>query len=136
MTATVLDVDDICTHDELVNVALSAQALLQLLPQSANGDSTNVRRQAYERAVASLRRRMPPIRESDLSDPTELREAVAYASMMILHFAAITSATEGDVNWTKWKHYKKTFEDEILGFVPTMTGGSDGSPMSGTMERR
>lgn len=133
---TVYDVDAVCTHDQLVAEVHSPEALRQLLPPSANGDSHAIRALAYSDVVRALARRMPPIREDDLDDPTELQNAVVLGTLKRLHFAAITTAAEGDVHWAKYKQYQDEFESEINGISPSVSGGSEGGAFSFSLERR
>lgn len=131
-----INVDDVCTHDELVAHVLSARALAELLPDEARGSSAQVRRNALDDVLAALRRRSPPIRESDLDDPTDLRMAVILCAMRELHFAGIVTAAEGDRHWAKWKAYRDRFDSEIGGMDLRVSGGSEGAPSSFSVERR
>lgn len=131
-----INVDDVCTHAQLVNHVLSARALAELLPDEARGSSATARQNALDLVVSALKRRSPPIRESDIEDPSDLRQAVILGTMRELHFAAITSAAEGDRHWAKWKHYRDRFDDEISGMTITVEGGVEGAPASFSVERR
>ncbi len=129
-------IDSVCTHDDLVNELHSPEALNELLPRSANGSSAGVRTKILGRVLSALKRRMPPITESDLNDPTELRDAVLYGTLEDLHMAGLTTSAEGDVHWAKYKIYRDKFSEEISGMTLTVCGGSTAGPMSFSLERR
>lgn len=131
-----INVDDVCTHAELVAHVLSARALAELLPDEARGSSTQARQNALDAVLSALRRRSPPIRESDLDDVTDLKQAVILGTMRELHFAGIVTASEGDRHWAKWKSYRDRFDDEISGMSVSVGGGSEGAPSSFSVERR
>lgn len=131
-----ISIDDVCTHAELVAHVLSSRALAELLPDEARGSSTQARQNALDAVLAALRRRSPPIRESDIDDVSDLRTAVILGAMRELHFAAIVTASEGDRHWAKWKTYRDRFDDEISGMDIRVGGGAEGAPSSFSVERR
>lgn len=136
MTATTIDIETVCTHQNLVDEVHSARALNLLLPSDAAGSSTAIRTLALNDTMRALKRRMPPILAADLEDVTELSQAVLYGTLMRLEFAALTGANETDVHWAKYKRYRDLYDAEIDGLTPTLSGGSTGAPMSISTERR
>lgn len=129
-------IDDVCSHDDLVDEVHSAEALAELLPRSANGSSQTVRETTLRRVLSALKRRAPPILETDLTNPAELRDAVVYGTLESLHMASLTTSAEGDVHWAKYKIYRDRYSDEINGMTLTVTGGSTAAPFSISLERR
>ncbi len=132
----VLDVDAVCTHDDLVNEIGSLAALLSLLPRDAGGSSRSFRVLAYSDVVKALQRRAPPVNEADLDDPTQLRDAVAYGALARLYRAAVTTSDPADIHRAKWQHYESMQSDEIAGLRPTVGGGSHASTISIPFGRR
>lgn len=113
------DVDLYATHSDLVDeLGGSARKLRGLLPPDETaatietGEATElVRTQALRDVLKSLARRTPPILESQLSDPTQIKDAVVYGSLMRLYRAAMT--TPDDVNATLCREFKKRYEEEM-----------------------
>lgn len=132
----ILDVDTVCTHEDLANEIGSLAALLPLLPRDAAGDSHNVRLLAYSDVVKALARRAPPVHENDLDDPTQLRDAVAYGALARLYRAAVTTNDPADIHRAKWSHYQSLQDDEIAGLRPSVGGGSNASTFSIPFGRR
>lgn len=76
-----LSVDNICTDDDLLSRAGAAR-LKQAKPDIAERNSA--RATALREVLLALQGRSPPIRESDLVDPTEMRDVVTYRALQIL----------------------------------------------------
>lgn len=107
------DVDLYCTHDELVGEVGGDRKLRKLVPPDAEEQdpTRDVREQALRDVMKVLRRRSPPVHESQITIPAELKDAVAYGALMRLYRAAMT--TPDDVNAALYRDYKKKFEDEV-----------------------
>ena len=131
-----IDVDDVCTHDQLNEFLGGHLTSKQNLQPSAWGDSEPARQRALDRVLNALKRRTPPIREADLQDVTELREAVKLGAAEHLHMIATTSGADAELFAFKAKAFGKQFEDEINGLSPTLTGGGRGSTYSFAISRR
>lgn len=114
-----IDVDTVAT-DADVDIELGGQLLahVTLLPQDWT-DIKAFRQRALDIATDALKRRTPPIFESDISDVTELRRAVVYGSCEKLYELALTNAADGEVFHAKWMHYKAMFRREVESLVIT-----------------
>jgi hypothetical protein len=83
-----LNVDDICTDADLLNRA-GASRLKQAKSEISERDAA--RATALREVVLALQGRSPPIAESQLVDPTELRDVVTYRALQILFENAMGS---------------------------------------------
>lgn len=119
-TETTNDIELYCTHADLIDeLGGGARKLARLLGPDA--DSTIVREQSLRDLLKALRRRTPPITESMLTDPTQLKDAVALGTLMRLYRAAITA--ENDVHDLLYRDFKKRFEAEVAGIQVTVSDG-------------
>lgn len=112
------------THGDLADEVGSARALANLCsPEADPADPTLlVRSQAVRDVFKSLSRRTPPIAESMITDPTQIKDAVVYGALMRLYRAAMT--TPEDTNAKLFKHYSDKFNEEIGGFRLTVNDGA------------
>lgn len=130
-----LDLENVCTHTDLAEEVGGEEVLANLLARSQGGSSELARKKALEEVVRALARRAPPIYESDLTDPTELRAAVVYGALTRLYRQAMT--TPDSVFAQHAKTYASQYEDELDGLSPTVGGGdSMASAFSFGTERR
>lgn len=106
--------------DAHVDDELGGQLLahVRMLPQGWT-DIEPLRQRALDIVVDALRRRTPPVFETDIADVTELRRAVVYGACAKLFEIAITAAGEGQVFALKWEHYERMFRREIESLVIT-----------------
>lgn len=112
---TTNDVNLYCTHSDLADELGGARKLRLLQPPDADQEDPTllVREQALRDVLKSLARRTPPILETQLSDFTELKDAVCYGALMRLYRAAITA--DGDVHSALYNAFKKRFSEELQG---------------------
>lgn len=130
-----LDLESICSDTDLADEVGGPENLENLLAKSQGGSSETARRKALEEVVRALSRRSPPIYESDLTDPTELRAAVSYGALTRLYRQAMT--TPDSIFAAHAKTYASQYEDELDGLSPTVGGGdSIASAFSYGTERR
>lgn len=128
-------VDDVCTHAQLANEVGGEDELENILPTSYAGSSATPRTLALSDVVKSLSRRTPPIREGDLQDVTQLRDAVAYGALERIYRAAMTGPDSPHA--ALQRVYERKYQAECLGLTPTLAAdGARGSAFSITMERR
>lgn len=114
------DVDLYCTHSDLADELGGSRKLARLVPPDATDATELVRAQALRDVLKALARRTPPITEAMISDPTELKDAVALGALMRLYRAAITA--EGDVHDVLYRDFRRRFEAEVQGLTVTISG--------------
>lgn len=134
---TTNDVNVYCTHGDLVDEIGSERKLLKLLPAEPNDpdDPTlPLRAQALRDVLKTLARRTPPILESQLTVPGELKDAVCLGTLMRLYRNAMT--TEGDANGVLFKHFEKLFNAEIAGLRLTIDDAAAVDTLSIAVFRR
>ena len=114
-----IDVEDVATDAQL-NALLLGQltANIKLLPV-ALADASTLRQWALDRTLQRLKRRTPPIFEADISDVTELRDAVLFGAAEKLFEGALSSAADGQVFHAKWQYYSAQFNSEINNLIVT-----------------
>lgn len=122
MTTTTLNVDNIATDADLYGEQ-PAEVLDRALPNGSTGFLA-FRQKALQDVVDSLAARRPPVYESDLVDPTELRAAVVYRALVRICRTAITM--EGDVWTVRAREYQKEYSAAIDVLRPTVSGGAVG----------
>lgn len=127
-------IDTVCTHADLVREVVSADRLNNLLPPEWNGDTTAARQHGLDRVLRSLSRRRPPIVESDLTDATELKVAVLYATLE--HLFGSAQHTDDGAFGLQRKRYEERYVSEISGLTPKVGGGLAGPPLSIGLSRR
>lgn len=131
-----MDVETVCTEAEFASY-LAGQLTTQanLLPPSWS-DATPARTQALDDILRALERRTPPIRETDLAVPAELKRAVQYGAEMWLYWHSLSTVGDGSVFAFKYGEARKRFSAEIDGLMPTLSGGLRGSTASFSIARR
>lgn len=114
-----IDVDDVCTDaqlDEFLGGALTKT--LNLLPgEWADGEPA--RAYALRRTLQSLERRNPPIFEDDISDVTQLMDAVLFGAAARIYDLGITGAGESEVMFHQARRYESKWEREVASLVIT-----------------
>jgi hypothetical protein len=136
---TTLDVETIATDADLEVYAGGRSALQDLLPDEWFSETLNrksaalARQQAFEDIAATLRQRRPPIRDTDLTDPNELKPAVCYGALAIIYSFAATH--EDSPHVARGKSYAARFSSEKLALQPSVTAGSTSSSLSIRMSR-
>lgn len=115
-----IDVETVCTDAQIdTHLGGKLTASVNLLPTAWEGTALPARAEALRRTLLSLSRRTPPIRESDISDPTELHDAVLFGSISHMFDAQITSGAESEVLYLQARNYEKRFERELASLVIT-----------------
>lgn len=128
-------IDSVCTHEQLADEIGGTAELENLLPESFAGESTSPRQLALHDVIKTLSRRTPPIREADLQDVTELRDAVRYGALERIYRSAMTGPDSPFA--ALQRIYERKFQAETLGLTPTIAlDGSRGSAFAISMERR
>ena len=128
-----IDVETVCTDAELADECGGPVELARLIPKGTANASTQ-RAAALRDTLKSLRLRRPPINEGDLSDVTELRDAVTFGALERLYLLAMT--TKDSVFGVKHEKYQKRFAAELASLSPTVGGSASGGGGSITIERR
>lgn len=129
---TILSIDAIATDADLFAEA-SESICARALPA---GETTyeKYRTQALDDVLAVLRSRRPPIFDTDLSDPSELKRAVVFRSLERLFRNAVTVA--GDAWHLRADTYRREYAAELAGLSPTVQGGAIGPARSISIVRR
>lgn len=131
-----IDLEDVCTEAQLAE-HLGVQTIDSIGLKPRGWDTCEpARRAALDKVIAALKSRTPPIRDTDLADVTELRNAVLFGAKAHLYELAMSSATEGALFLEKWRIAHKQFTDEVRGLAPTLTDGIRGPAMSFSYARR
>lgn len=131
-----MNVETVCTEAELTSYfagQLTGQS--KLLPPGWP-DATQARVQALDDVLAHLLRRVPPIREGDLTAPSELKRAVMYGAEMWLYWYALTTAGQDSILVFKHDRSQKRFAAEMNGLTPTILGSLRGNSNSFSWSRR
>ncbi len=130
-----IDVDDVCTHEQLGDEAGGLEELENVLPVSYAGSSAAPREAALRVVLKACSRRTPPIYEADFLDVTELRDAVAYGALERIYREAMTGADS--VYALKRAYFEKKLHAELLGLAPRVqSSGGRATVFSIAMERR
>jgi hypothetical protein len=128
-----LDVNDICTDAHLEEYTLGRSNLTEIIPAEwLDGDDAKTALIARQNALAfvleCLARRRPPIRESDLLVPSELKIAVAYRTLSMLYGGAITF--DESPFGKQSKRFDALFTQEMTSLQPTVRSGTTTSSLS------
>lgn len=130
---TVLDVDAIATDADLIAEVASQARLDRAMKDVTQRDK--VRAAALQDVVDALMTRSPPVRDTALTDPTELKRAVVYRSLSKIFLAAI--AVEGDVHTALQRNYEREYQAAVrMRYTVTTEPAQSGSGYSFRMERR
>lgn len=134
-----IDVDNVATDADLMVHTGGAAGLSDITPQEwfdVDGYTPTcrpARAQGLTDVLTALRRRTPPIRETELSDVTELRQAVVYRALEILYRQSVSH--EGSPNQAKARDFCKLYTDEINALQPTTYAGTGSSGLGFRMWR-
>lgn len=130
--ATTLDVDDIATDAHLSALPGSASKISRAMPVLADRDA--IRAASLQDVVNALQTRTPPIYETDLADPTELRDAVVYRSLTVIFRTA--RSTAGDSFDLLARDYDREYQSAVRRSY-TVAGSLTGpSGFTFSLERR
>lgn len=128
-----IPVDTVATDGDLYAEVAGASWLASAMPKGETS-FVSARSRALEDVLDHLRNRTPPIRESDIAIPAELRRAVVYRALQIICRNAMTG--EGDVWYVRARDFGREYEGAIARLRPTVGGGLVGTPISFTISRR
>lgn len=118
-----IDLEDVCTHEQLDNYLLGKLSTqVHLLPASWQGDSALVRQAGLTDILDVLRNRMPPIFESDITTPSELRQCVIHYAAFQLYSNAMTSGADAEVFHAKMKLERDLYRERSQSLRPTLAG--------------
>lgn len=130
-----IDVDLVCTEQDLVNELMSREQLYNILPKEYATDGARmVRQQVLDDVLISLSRRVPPIYEEHIADPAALRRAVSAGTIYRLYLGAMTG--QGDVFAEQMRFWRTRYNEEILGVRPVLADRSIANTFSIRIERR
>lgn len=90
--STTLDVDDIASDADLASAIGGSAKLNRAMPSSTERDA--IRAKALLDLLEDLKMRSPPVYDTNLSDPTELKDAVVYRSLVLI--TRFATAVPGD----------------------------------------
>jgi hypothetical protein len=128
-----IDIADVCTDADLEKQLLGASNLLKLIPDEWDGEATIARQEILDRVLSALVRRRPPIRDTDIVDPSELKTVVMYGTLEMLY---LSQATHEESPFMKLgKHYGQRFSQELNSLQPTVHAGVTTSSLSVRISR-
>jgi hypothetical protein len=128
-----LAVDSICTDTDLANQVGGLSELNRINKDQPTRDV--FRQAALADAIAALASRAPPLHETDLANPVELKLAVCYRALSKIYFAAM--AAQDDRNHTLARNYEREYLGAIHGrFTPASGGGGAVGGSTFPFERR
>lgn len=131
--STSLDVDDICTEAHLVaELGGDVGRLERAMKTSSARDA--MRASALQDVVDHLATRSPPVRDTDLTDPTQLKSAVCYRALSKIFLTGITQ--EGDVSDVLSKRFEVAYKAAVAVRFTVSPGVSSPSGRSFSYERR
>lgn len=131
--ATSLNVDTIATDADLVAEVASQARLDRAMKDVTQRDK--VRAAALQDVVDALMTRSPALRETELSDPKELKRAVVYRSLSKIYLTAM--AVDGDIHVKLHQAYEREYQAAVrarFSVTPIQTDSASG--YSFRMERR
>ncbi len=129
---TALIVNNIATDADLSALPGSAAKVARAMP--AVGDRDAVRASALQDVVDALLTRSPAIREADLTDATQLKNAVVYRSLSIIFRSARTVA--GDSFDMLARDYEREYQTAVRRSYTVTTNQSSPGGFSFSVERR
>lgn len=128
-----LSLASIATDDDLANELGGAARLNSTQASSAVRDA--YRASALLDVVAALGTRSPPVLDSDLSFPAELKMAVVYRALSKICYGAATGSSE-DRNLVLAKKYETDYLGAIRGRFTVTPGVTSPSGNTFSWERR
>lgn len=130
-TTTTIAIADVASEADVADTGFggSTTRMYDLLPEGV-ADLTTHRTKALEASMKHLKRRIPPIVDADIADPTDLRDAVCYHALAQLYEDAMSSADLGDAFRKKAEWWRSRWESEIAALNPTIGDDERGPPGS------
>jgi hypothetical protein len=130
---TYLDVDTIATDADLIAEVSSKARLDRAMPDVAQRDA--IRARALQDVVDALATRSPPLRDTDLANPTELKQPVVNRSLSKIILSAV--AVDGDVHSTLHRAYEREYQAAVRrSFTLAPDGAAGSSGFTFRLERR
>lgn len=133
-----LDVEDIATDQDLIDRLAGTSNLQDILPddwldQSGNKTAKPARLAILGDVLKALTRRRPPVREADLLDPTELKDAVCFGALEMLFLNA--ASYENSPYPKKQKYWGDKYKSEVLALAPETRLGVTTSSLTARLSR-
>lgn len=128
------DIDIVCTDQHLADEIGGRDQLANLLETPA--DRKRIRERVLDDALFALKNRVPPIRESDLVDITELQRIVTFGALAALYRQNITIGNRDDVSANMESRYRAMYDSQLQALRPTVSGGAQAGPATVTLIRR
>lgn len=128
------DIDDVCTDDDLVHEAGDVDRLNNIMSLESTRRAT--RTQVLADVLESLRNRIPPVREGDIRDVTELTRTVTYGTFAAMHRKNITIGNDQDVSANMARVYQKLYQSALDNLRPTVDAGQNAAPFGIATHRR
>ena len=114
-----IDVESVCTDTQLDSyLGGKLNATVNLMPVGWT-NAAPAREYALRRTLQSLERRSPPIRVGDISDPTQLHDAVVFGACARLYDLGMTSGGESEVFYLQAKRYDQKWCEEMESLIIT-----------------
>lgn len=130
---TILDVDTIATDADLIAEVASKARLDRAMPDITQRDA--IRARSLQDVVDALGTRSPPLRDTDLADPNELKQAVVYRSLSKIFLSAV--AVDGDVHSTLSRAYEREYQAGVRrSYTLAPSGAAGSSGFTFRLERR
>lgn len=129
---TTLNVENIATDADLSAVPGSGALVTRAMPVQSARDA--IRASALQDVVDALASRSPPVADTDLTYPAELKNAVVYRSLHVIFRSARTGA--GD-HWDLLaKDYEREYRTAVGRSYTVSSNQSSPGGFSFSMERR
>lgn len=135
--ATIINVDDVLTHDQLDDYFGGQLDGGQHLVPSDDADTAKARGWALDEVLAHLAALTPPVYEASLSTPAELKRAMTHKAAERIYYLAMTGGENAEVFHAKMRIEQGNARAALGQLRPTVAGGSaQASPMSIGISRR
>lgn len=125
-----IDVEDVATDVDLTKYTLGNSNLQDLLPDEWAEDpladplvksAAIARSNVLREVLDALANRVPPIREADLTTPSELKTVVCYGTLAYLYNGAIRHDDSPNVG--RAKRFSQMYADALAALKPTVLAG-------------
>lgn len=128
-TTSTISIANVATEADIADTGFggSTTRMYDLLPEGVS-DLTTHRTKALEATMKHLKRRIPPIRDADIADPTDLRDAVCYHALAQLYEDAMSTAGLDDAFRKKAEWWRDRWSSEVGAMNPTLGDDVRGAP--------
>jgi hypothetical protein len=120
VSSTILDVEAIATDAQVYEAGGGESLVTRARPKDSPTLSAQKSR-ALADVLKVLAQRRPPVFDTSLVDPTELRDAVVYRTLSNVFGDAITA--EGDAWHVRHKRFAQEYANALSSLSPTVTDG-------------